>query len=134
MIKIRRAELLNLLEHRYENPDKIEGYVVCLDHYLGKNFSKKIPAKKSGKSIEECLVTSDFIKEQLKEMKKEIEANKYYLSKKEGHEVSLKEAELDYVKNHSEGFGKGWRECYCNNVCEYREERKATSVRNTAIR
>ena len=51
---------------------------------------------------------------------KEIEKNMWYMGEKLHRKVSWEEAALDYVKNYLHPWAEGYRQCYCRNVCRFK--------------
>lgn len=121
-IKIHHSQLEDLLRNRFEIPDdEIEGFIACWGHYLGKTDNKEFVFHPDHK-LEGCEVYSEFMKGQMQELVREIKVNQWYIGEKEHHAVEFKHATMDFIENHLDKFARGYRECYCNHVCKYRED------------
>ena len=64
-----------------------------------------------------CTHLKDLLEKQIPLLEKEIDLDKYYLSQRVGHDVGKKEAEADYLENHLPSYCAGFKDCYCNYVC-----------------
>ena len=54
-------------------------------------------------------------------IKHEIDIDKWYLSEHEGHDVGTEVAEKHFLTHYLQPWAEGFKECYCNYVCEYKE-------------
>ncbi len=65
-----------------------------------------------------CTELKHLLKIEVKALREEIERDKYYESEKKGHDIGWAEAERHYIDTHLNGWAKGWKDCYCSQVCK----------------
>lgn len=68
-----------------------------------------------------CIRLKQLLDSEKSVLKKEIDKNKYYLSKREHHEVGWKEAEIDFIEHYLNTWASGFKAAYCNYVCDVRD-------------
>lgn len=69
-----------------------------------------------------CKSLADLLRAEMPEIKSEFIRHKYFMSKEAGHDVGIREAEADFVNNHLNDWAEGYKKCYCELVCQYRDE------------
>lgn len=79
-------------------------------------------AQKDVQSPHGCLHLQEILKDQFPLLEKEIERHTYFLGLKLQREVTKHEAEIDYMQHNITSVAIGFKYCYCNYVCQDREE------------
>jgi hypothetical protein len=64
----------------------------------------------------------ELMKVQKDMIEKSINENKWYMSEKVGHDVGWTEAEIDFIIKHLTIVAKRFREKFCGDVCEFRDD------------
>ena len=64
-----------------------------------------------------CHNLKQLLEQEVKDLREEIEKDKYYESEKQGHDIGWEEAEMHYINTHLKGWAAGYKACYCRSVC-----------------
>jgi hypothetical protein len=64
-----------------------------------------------------CSHLVEMLRAERKDLRAEIEKDKWYLSEREGHDVGWKVAERHFIENYLDSWAEGYKKCYCRNVC-----------------
>ena len=65
-----------------------------------------------------CSELKQLLKIESEALREEIERDKYYQSEKVGHDIGWKEAEQHYMNTFLNNWAKGFKDCYCLQICK----------------